>query len=217
MNSTPPLPPFQAVLFDFDGTLVDTMPIHYEAYRRTFAEIDIELTHDDFYDHIGGPGLEVIPRFLRGRTASWSTEEIHRRKKHKLLELLDEVAVPPLPTASLLRLLHGRVPMAVATSGTQVGVDKMLARLGWNGYFNSVVTAEDVQRGKPAPDVFLLAAERLGVAIQDCLIFEDTDDGVTAGRTAGGHVIDVRNLAAPTAKSSRLSAFSSSTAEEAAS
>ena len=190
---------YNAVLFDFDGTLVDTMPIHSAAYRSVFAEMELELTHDDFFSNIGGSGPETIPRFLRGRAAPWSTAEIHRRKKQRLLELLDDIELQPLPTANLLPLLYGRVPMAVATSGARVGVDKMLDRLGWRRYFDAVVTAEDVTHSKPAPDLFITAAARLGLAPQACLVFEDTDDGAAAGAAAGCRVVDIRSMAASTA------------------
>lgn len=190
---------FNAVLFDFDGTLVDTMPIHYEAYRYVFAEMSLDLTHEDFYSNIGGSGMETIPRFLRGREARWSVTEIHQRKKHRLLELLDLVELHPLPASELLSLLHGRVPMAVATSGASVGVYKMLDRLNWRRFFTAIVTAEDVKRSKPAPDLFLTAASRLGVVPQECLVFEDTDDGVAAAVSAGCRVLDVRSMSAPTA------------------
>jgi beta-phosphoglucomutase family hydrolase len=190
---------FDAVLFDFDGTLVDTMPIHFEAYRRTFDEMQLELTHGDYYDNVGGTGLETIPKFLRGRSAPWSVEQIHRRKKELLSALLDELQLSPLPTAHLLPLLHRHVPMAIATSGARAGIEKMIHRLGWTDYFGAVVTADDVKHGKPAPDLFLEAAARLGVDAAACLAFEDTDDGVAAARAAGAQVIDVRTMAAETA------------------
>lgn len=195
----PSLTSFDAVLFDFDGTLVDTMPLHYEAYRRAFAEMGLELTHEDFYGRIGGTGLETIPLFLGGRPSPWSVVEIHQRKKAILLSLLDETELRRLPTAHLLPLLKGRVPMAVATSGARIGVEKMLRRLDWGSYFAAVVTAEDVPRGKPAPDLFLAAAARLNVPADKCLAFEDTDDGVAAATAAGAVVIDVRAMAAETA------------------
>lgn len=190
---------FAAVIFDFDGTLADTMPLHYEAYRRVFAEMRMELTHDDFYSVIGGTARETIPKFLRGREAPWSVDEIHDRKKKSLLRLLDEVEVQPLPTSHFLRLLHGRVPLAIATSGARVGIERLLDRLGWTHYFAAVVTAEDVRHGKPAPDPYLIAAGKLGVSACDCIVFEDTDDGVSAGRAAGATVIDVRAMAAESA------------------
>lgn len=188
---------FRAVLFDFDGTLVDTMPLHYEAYRRTFAEIDLELSRSDFYGNIGGTGRETIPKFLGGRTSPWSIEQIHRRKKELLLSLLGNVPVAALPTSHLLSLLSGRVPMAIATSGSRIGIEAMLAQLDWTKYFGAIVTAEDVEHGKPAPDLFLKAAALLQIPATECLVFEDTDDGVTAGKAAGAQVIDVRKMTLP--------------------
>jgi HAD superfamily hydrolase (TIGR01509 family) len=183
-----------AVVVDFDGTLVDTMPLHYEAYRRTFSEMGLDLTPDEFYPHIGGTGPETIPKFLGGRATSWSVAQIHDRKKLAFLEILNEVEIPQLPAARLLPLLHGRVPMAVSSSGARIGVLAMIERLGWNGYFDAVVTAGDAARGKPAPDLFLKAAELLGIPPEECLVLEDTDDGAAAGRAAGAVVIDLREM-----------------------
>jgi HAD superfamily hydrolase (TIGR01509 family) len=182
------------VLFDLDGTLIDTMPLHYEAYRRTFLEMGLSLTPEGFYGNVGGTALETIPRFLAGRPAPSSVAEIHERKKRELAKLLDDVDLVVLPAANLLPLLRGRVPMAVATSGARPGVEKMLRRLGWLETFQAVVTAEDVKNGKPAPEVYLEAARRLGVPAGECLAFEDTDDGVASARAAGCTVVDVRSM-----------------------
>jgi HAD superfamily hydrolase (TIGR01509 family) len=184
--------PFNGVLFDLDGTLIDTMPLHYEAYRRTFLAMELSLTPEAFYGNVGGTGLETIPRFLAGRAAPCSVAEIHERKKRQLALLLDEAELIVLPAANLLPLLSGRVPMAVATSGARPGVEKMLGRLKWLETFQAVVTAEDVKHGKPHPEVYLEAARRIGVPAAECLAFEDTDDGAASARAAGATVVDVR-------------------------
>jgi beta-phosphoglucomutase-like phosphatase (HAD superfamily) len=185
---------FNGVLFDLDGTLIDTMPLHYEAYRRTFLEMNLSLTPEAFYGNVGGTGLETIPRFLAGRAAPCSVAEIHDRKKRQLALLLDEVELTVLPAGLLLPLLRGRVPMAVATSGARPGVERMLSRVGWLEMFQAVVTAEDVRNGKPAPEVYLEAARLIGVPAGECLAFEDTDDGVASARAAGAAVVDVRSM-----------------------
>lgn len=190
------LPVPDTCIFDFDGTLVDTMPLHFEAYRRAFGEAGIELRPSEFYPHIGGSAHETIPRFLGGRRCEWTVEQIHARKKALLDALLDSVEIPQLATAALLPLLHERVAIALASSGSRPGIDKMLDRLGWRRYFTVIVTGEDIRRGKPAPDLFLLAAERIGAAPARCLVFEDTDDGVAAATAAGMTVFDVRRAAA---------------------
>jgi len=186
-----------AVIFDFDGTLVDTMPLHFEAYRRTFAEMDLELTREAFDANIGGNARETIPKLLAGRAAPSDLERIHRRKKEIVRELLAGGPIPVLQTAELLDAFDGRMPMALASSGSRQGIEIVLDRFGWTRYFEAVITGEDVEHGKPAPDLFLLAAEKLKARPDVCLVFEDTDAGVEAARAAGMRVIDVRGAAAP--------------------
>ncbi len=190
------MPDLDACIFDFDGTLVDTMPVHFEAYRRTFAEAGIELTPADFYPNIGGTARETIPKFLRGRTCAWSVEALHARKKELVVSLFTVQPIRELACARLLPVLAGRVRMAIASSGSRVGIDLALERLGWRRYFDTVVTGEDVARGKPEPDLFLLAASRIQVPPSRCIVFEDTEDGVAAARAAGMTVFDVRDASA---------------------
>jgi beta-phosphoglucomutase family hydrolase len=196
LTGEPRAAPARGLIFDFDGTLVDTMPLHYQAYRQTFAEVGIELAPEDFYANIGGVARETIPRFLRGRPCPRSIAELHARKQVVAQELLRTAELPVLAAAELLRAFHGTLPIAMASSGSRSGIDVVLDRLGWRGYFATIVTGQDVNRGKPAPEIFLLAAERLGVAPRSCLVFEDTDDGVAAARAAEMAVFDVR-LAQP--------------------
>ncbi len=184
-----------AAIFDFDGTLVDTMPLHYEAYRLVFKELGIDLSRSDFYDNIGGTARETIPKFLRGRAATCSTEEIHTRKKTAFAQLLATVPIPVLETAKLLDVMHGKYKIALASSGSRLGIEHILHRLNWVRYFDAIVTGEDAARGKPAPDLFLIAAEHLKVAPAECIVFEDTDAGVLGAVNAGMRVFDVRKTA----------------------
>lgn len=191
--------PYDAVIFDFDGTLVDTMPMHFEAYRRTFAEIGITLRPEEYYSNVGGTAHETIPRFLNGRSSPWSVAEIHARKQHHVREVLDAEPVRQLATSALLPLLHGRVRMAVASSGSRPVIERIVERLSWPQYFDAIVTGADVTRGKPAPDLFCLAAKRVGVIPSRCLAFEDTDDGVESATRAMMSVVDVRRSVAASA------------------
>ncbi|MCC6993607.1 MAG: HAD family phosphatase [Deltaproteobacteria bacterium] len=189
-----------AAIFDLDGTLVDTMPLHYEAYRRTFAEHGLALAEAAFYAHIGGVAAEAIPKFLLAcgaLTPPPPVAQLHARKKAHVAELIASTEIMVLPAADVLHLLAGRVPVALASSGARAGVEAILARLHWSALFDVVITGDETPRGKPAPDPFLLAAGKLGVAPADCLVFEDTNDGVAAARAAGMRVFDVRRAAAP--------------------
>jgi beta-phosphoglucomutase-like phosphatase (HAD superfamily) len=187
-----------AVIFDFDGTLVDSMPLHYEAYRRVLADLGIELTRDVFFSNIGGTGRETIPKLLGGRPTSLSVEEIHHRKKALVNDVFANQPIVVLETAKLLPVLYGRFPMALASSGTRQGIEIVLKRLDWMKYFDVIITGEDAQRGKPSPDLFLVAAEGLKIAPRECLVFEDTDAGVVGAEAAGMQVFDVRRTASPT-------------------
>jgi beta-phosphoglucomutase family hydrolase len=189
-----------AAIFDFDGTLVDTMPLHYEAYRRVLAEEGIELTPEQFYSNIGGNARETIPKLLAGRPCAVPPAELHARKKQLVGRLLAEDPIPVLETAKLLPVLHTRMPLALASSGSRPGIEIVLTRYDWHRYFQAVVAGEDAPRGKPAPDLFLLAAEKLGVSPEGCLVFEDTDAGVEAARNAGMQVFDVRRAMAASAR-----------------
>jgi HAD superfamily hydrolase (TIGR01509 family) len=194
------MPNTSAIIFDFDGTLVDTMPLHYEAYRRVLADEGIVLAYDDYFDNVGGTARESIPKFLRGRSCRLSAAEIHARKKQIIAELFASQRVPMLETAKLLPLLFGRWPLALASSGSRPGVEQVLEKLDWRRYFAAVVTGEDAERGKPAPDLFLLAAQRLDAPPEECLVFEDTDAGVAGARAAGMMVFDVRRTVAATSR-----------------
>jgi beta-phosphoglucomutase family hydrolase len=187
-----------AVIFDFDGTLVDSMPLHFEAYRKVFAELGIELTRDVFFSNIGGTGRETIPKLLGGRSTGLSVDEIHARKKALVNDVFSNEPVVVLETAKLLPAFHGRLPMALASSGTRQGIEIVLRRLDWMRYFQVIITGEDAQRGKPSPDLFLAAAERLQIRPEACLVFEDTDAGVAGALAAGMQVFDVRMAASPT-------------------
>jgi beta-phosphoglucomutase len=188
----------QAAIFDFDGTLVDTMPLHFESYRRAFAVHGVELSHDDFYRNVGGNARQTIPKFLAGRSMPCSVEELHVEKKRQLDVLLDTVEIPQLECAKLLFALRPIMKIAMASSGARRGIEKMLTKLGWSTLFDVVVAGEDAA-GKPAPDLFLLAAKNLNVAPAVCLAFEDTQDGVVAATAAGMTVFDVRRALASSA------------------
>ena len=136
------------------------MPLHFEAYRRVLADLGIELTRDVFFSNIGGTGRETIPKLLGGRPTSLSVDEIHHRKKALVNEVFANQPIVVLETAKLLPALYGRFPMALASSGTRQGIEIVLRRLDWMKYFEVIITGEDAQRGKPSPDLFLVAAER---------------------------------------------------------
>lgn len=198
-TSLDPPPPYSALIFDCDGTLADTMPLHYLAWKVALGAYNIEITEDLFYAWAGMTTDAMIRRFNNEFDYTLDVAETHAAKEGSYLELVRTVK-EITPVADIARRHAGRIPIAVATSGTREIVEATLTATGLKSLFPVVVSAEDVQYGKPAPDLFLLAASRLGVAPADCIVYEDADAGMEAARLAGMRAVDVRlHLAMPEA------------------
>lgn len=187
--------PFEALLFDLDGTLVDTMPLHGLAYGEVFAGLGHHFTLDDYLAHVGPPARVAIPAFAKAAGMGVIGEDvvasIHREKKIRFKDVLAREKAPSLTAAALLARFAGRKPMALVTSGNRDGVEAILRTMGWRDQFGAVVTGDDVTNGKPHPDPYLMGARLLGVRPEACLVLEDTQSGIDAAIAAGMSVIDV--------------------------
>lgn len=187
---------YGALLFDLDGTLVDTMPLHYRAYAQVFAKLGLTLTEPAFMSVVGAPAPVAIPKMLAaiGADARDSAEvaAIHEAKKAAFLAILADAPPRALPASAVLAEWHERKPTALVSSGNRAGVNAIVERMGWQGWFDAIVGGDETARGKPHPDPYLHAATMLGVDPAICLVFEDTDDGLAAATSAGMGRIDVR-------------------------
>ncbi len=177
----------QAAIFDLDGVLVDSGACHRAAWRALLKELGAEPRDGEFWRMtIGRPVEEALPLLLGRRL---SPQEIARYSKRKtaLYHQLAEGRFQPVPGAITFArsLERENVPRALASSASARSVDVVLSSLGLTSQFPVVVTADDVDRGKPDPEVYLAAASRLGVAPQACVVFEDSLVGVEAARRAG--------------------------------
>jgi len=183
----------EGVIFDCDGTLADTMPLHYRAWAETLALSGAEMSEALFYE-LGGVATGEIVRILNARHGyHLPVAETAAAKERRYEDLLPQ-APAVRPVVTLARSLCGRVPMAVASGGIRRLVDKTLAALDLTRCFQAIRTAEDVVNGKPAPDLFLSAAAAIGVAPERCMVYEDSDLGLEAARRAGMRWVDVRPL-----------------------
>jgi beta-phosphoglucomutase family hydrolase len=184
---TLPLPegPFAAYLFDCDGTIVDSMPLHYIAWQRALADYGCtDFTEELFYSLGGMPVADVVAVLNRRYGLSMPIDELAHRKENLYYELIHDLQ----PVAEVLEHIHashGKVPFAVVSGSTRESVEKSLSALGILGLFDTLVCAGDYTRGKPDPEPFLLAAERLRVDPKDCLVFEDAEVGIRAATAAG--------------------------------
>ncbi len=183
--------PFSAVIFDCDGTLADTMPLHYRAWVETLDPLGCAMSEQLFYDLGGVPTADIV-RILNDRFGyTLDVERTAHEKEARYEELLPQ-AGPVERVVALVEEYRGRYPLAVASGGLRRLVRKTVAALGLEEAFQVLCTAEDVARGKPEPDLFLLAAERLGAAPEACVVFEDSDLGLEAARRAGMQGVDIR-------------------------
>lgn len=188
MSMTP-----QALIFDCDGTLADTMPLHWRAWQTVTQRYQLQFPEDRFYSLGGVPSRDILKMLSVEQDRPLDPVEAAREKEAAYLPYLSEVREIKL-IADIARENYGRIPMAVASGGIQTHINAVLEHLGLRHLFAEVVTSEFVTRQKPAPDIFLEAARRLGVPPQHCRAYEDTDLGLQAIRSAGMEAIDVRPL-----------------------
>jgi HAD superfamily hydrolase (TIGR01509 family) len=186
-----PPEPFSAIIFDCDGTLADTMPTHFEAWLSALRSFGADMNEDEFYGWAGVPTDGIIAALNERYGYTLDIRETHSVKERKYKELVHSVEEIKAVT-DIVRKYHGRLPMAVASGGTRDIVDATLTATGLVKFFDVIVTAGDVVHGKPAPDIFLLAAEKLGVDAKDCVVYEDGEPGIVGAKAAGMRVIDVR-------------------------
>jgi beta-phosphoglucomutase-like phosphatase (HAD superfamily) len=183
----------KGLIFDCDGTLADTMPLHWQAWRQVTARHGVHFTEDRFYALGGVPSRHILEMLRDEQGLGINPLVVAKEKELAYLELMHQVG-PIHEVVNIARAHHGKVPMAVASGGTGLIINQVLVHLGIREMFAAVVTSEDVVNQKPAPDIFLEAARRLGVPPEYCRAYEDTDLGMTAIRAAGMEAVDVRGL-----------------------
>jgi len=182
-----------AVLWDLDGTLLDSEQYHWLSWRQTMAEFGHPITREEFLATFGLRNDEILPRWLGAAATLEEIDRVSREKESLYRKLLREGGVAPLAGAAewVRRLQREGWLQAIASSAPRANVDVVLEVLGMASFFQTLVSAEDVTAGKPDPQVFLTAASRLNVAAQACIVVEDSPMGIEAARRAGMHSIGV--------------------------
>jgi HAD superfamily hydrolase (TIGR01509 family) len=175
---------FKAYLFDCDGTIADSMPLHYVAWRQALGEWGCAFPEDIFYAWGGLPAAEIIAKLGAQQGLALPVEEVAQRKESLYYELLPQLRAVP-EVLEQIQLGHGKIPFAVVSGSTRESVTRSLEVLGILDRFATLVCAGDYAKSKPDPEPFLTAAELLGVAPRDCLVFEDTEMGIQAATAAG--------------------------------
>jgi beta-phosphoglucomutase-like phosphatase (HAD superfamily) len=186
-----PDPHPQALIIDCDGTLADTMPLHWRAWQLIAGRHELHFPEDRFYAHAGVPSRDILKMLAQEQGKTIDPIAVAYEKEETFLQTLGDIE-PVHAVVEIARAHVGRLPMAVASGGTQKVIGSMLEHLGIRHWFAAVVTSEMVRHQKPAPDIFLEAARRLGVEPRRCRAYEDADLGMQAIRAAGMEAVDVR-------------------------
>ena len=172
------------------------MPIHFVAWCATVERFGIKFTEDRFYSLGGVPTEEIIRLLSREQEVPVDVDQAAEQKELAFLEHLSSVA-PVEPVLAIAREHRGKLPMAVASGSCGDVLHKTLRQLEIFDWFDVIVSADDTDRHKPEPDVFLYAAKLLGVEPVQCRVYEDTDIGIQAATAAGMDCVDVRKLLTP--------------------
>jgi len=175
---------FRAYLFDCDGTIADSMPLHYKAWNRALAEYGGTYDEDLFYAWGGKPVRKIIADLNEMQGLNMPVDVLAAVKESFYHAQLSELKGIP-DVLEVIDAKHGQIPFAVVSGSRRASVVGSLTALGILDKFEVLVCAEDYKHGKPAPEGFLLAASKLGVAPEHCLVFEDTDLGIQAATAAG--------------------------------
>jgi HAD superfamily hydrolase (TIGR01509 family) len=175
---------FGAYLFDCDGTIADSMPLHYIAWKKALAEWNCEFEEKLFYAWGGMPVVEIVSALNKRYGLSMPPEILAGRKEIFYYELLPQLK-PVREVLEHIEAQHGQIPFAVVSGSALDSVTASLSTLNLLDKFDTLVCAGDYKKSKPDPEGFLLAATRLGVVPESCLVFEDTEMGIQAATAAG--------------------------------
>jgi len=186
-------PEIKALIFDCDGTLADTMALHWEAWHATLATHDKKLDQEYLDTMRGVPTNLMVEKINRDHGWNLDPKSFSEEKEARFVAILDRVA--PIESVVELALRYeNQMPMAVASGGERETVLATLKSINLGEFFDTVLTAADPVAPKPAPGIFLEAAQRMDIAPENCLVLEDGDAGIEAAEAAGMHVLDVRPI-----------------------
>ncbi len=181
----------QGLIFDFDGTLVDSMPVHCLSWKAAFAAFNEDISESFIYGHAGYSLVGVVEAYNKQKKKNLPPLEVVAKKDESHLAYVDKTKPIPI-VLDIVKHYYKKLPMAVATGNTRLLTAPLMKKLDLMKYFDTVVFGDEVTKGKPDPECFLVAAKAIGVLPQNCEVFEDGDPGIEAAKRAGMKVTDVR-------------------------
>ena len=187
--------PYEALIFDFDGTLVDSVPAHLKTWQETFADYGLQIEREAIRPYVGMSPWDICAAVAAEYNLDLDVDTVTKEKSNRFLENLDRVTLID-PVLSIVRQHYQKLPMAVATGNLYFVAEKTMRQKQIFHYFDVIVSSKEMEHGKPAPDVFLEAARRIGISPEKCCAFEDTEVGMLAAQNAGMDVVCVQDLIA---------------------
>lgn len=177
----------KAVIFDMDGVIVDSEPIHFESDKMIMRYYGKEITDEELFKYIGMPSIDMWEEVKVKYGLTAQIEEISKRQSYYKKLLVENRELEPFDGIIQLldKLKSKKIRIGLASSSSREFIELMLSKLGLKGYFEAIMSGEDVENGKPAPDIFLKASEQLNVESSSCLVIEDSMHGVKAAKSAG--------------------------------
>jgi len=182
----------KGLIFDLDGTIANTMQNHFISWRKAVLPHGIDFNQELFMSLTGMPRFATIEKLNDLFGTKMNPQKVGDAKVaeyKKLSHLTKEITV----VTDVIKKYHGILPMSIGTGSTKIGAKNTLETIGFNSYFDIVITADDIENPKPHPETFLKCAELMSIKPQDCVVFEDGTLGMIAAKEAGMKVIDVNN------------------------
>jgi beta-phosphoglucomutase family hydrolase len=184
-------PDAKGLIFDMDGTLSDSLPVHLETWNKIGEKYGFIFDPKIIYELTGRPTIEFANRVIEQYGVSEKPEVLVRMKQESFWALA-HLLKPINEVVSIVKAYYGKIPMAVGTGASRKSAEVQLKKLNLTKYFDAIVSADDVKKHKPEPETFLECARLIGIEPQHCQVFEDGDLGITAAKTANMFVTDVR-------------------------
>lgn len=181
----------EALIFDCDGTLVETIPSHLKAWEKVFSKYNIPLPLSYFDKFNSYPSWMIVQEITKDTGIALDPYRIAEEKEDLLFENMGSV-IPIEPVLDYVKAYHGKLPMVVISGGIRKNVIKSLEEIGFASYFDMIIGADDDHPPKTSPDAFSSLAKRLGVLPVSCVVFEDGDIGLESAKRAGMYTVDVR-------------------------
>ncbi|MGL1885456.1 MAG: HAD-IA family hydrolase [Reichenbachiella sp.] len=185
----------KGLIFDLDGTILDSMPLHYKGYLHGLSQWNVHYPEEVFYTRGGIPTKTTFEMIAEeNNIQNFDIEKALQLKREFVDTQLDKITLVT-HVMDVIKEYHGKLPMAVGTGSNRNTVDHMFEMHGLGEYFEHVVTATEVSHHKPHPETFLKCAELIAIAPKDCIVFEDGKPGMVAAESAGMQVIDITKFA----------------------